>query len=179
MGKLPRTALLGAAIMLALPAAAQIYKSTDEQGNVVFSDKPPASGAKAETLDLPRTNTTPPPPVVAPLPRDSAGQVDAEAEAAPIAVNITSPADETTIPMGAGGNFTVTADVNGGSGDGQTLQLLMDGIAYSDPQQSGSWNLENVFRGAHDLVVQVLNQDGEIVATSEPVRVYVMRPSVN
>ena len=173
MARLPLFALLASALLLAVPASAQIYKTTDEHGNVVFTDSPPPG--ESEQVELQQTNTTPPPPVAAPIERP-APEPEAVA-AAPVEVAITSPANETTIPMG-GGNFSVTAAVNSGAASGQLMQLLMDGAPQGEPQQAGVWNLENVFRGGHDLVVQVSDRNGKVLATSDPVRVYVLRPSV-
>ena len=53
-------------------ASAQIYRTTDEDGNVIFTDRPPASeGSEVEAVELNPTNTTPPPeerPDLAPKP---------------------------------------------------------------------------------------------------------------
>jgi len=57
--------------------------------------------------------------------------------------------------------------------------LLMDNSPVGQPQRTAVWQLEGVLRGPHDLLVQRLNNAGEVVATSEPVRVYVLRPSLN
>jgi hypothetical protein len=167
-------AILGTALLLASTAIAQVYKSTDDQGNVVFSDTPPAGSSDSQQVDIPRTNTSPPPPVIAPVPRPTPEAP--ETETVPVEVAITSPANESTIPMG-GGIFTVSASVSGGDSS-QVLQLLMDGSPQGEPQQTGSWNLENVLRGPHDLVVEARSRDGKVLARSEPVRVYVLRPSV-
>ena len=157
------------------PAWGQIYKSTDADGNVVFTDTPPPD-TPTEQVELQRTNTAPPPPAV---PRADTGDAEEEPDepAAPRAV-ITSPTNETTIPMG-GGNFSVTANVEPGLDKGQGLRLTMDGEPQGDPQPSGFWDLTNVFRGGHDLVVEVVDSNGGVISSSEPVRVYVLRPSVN
>ena len=167
-----------AVLALALAATsawAQIYKSTDEEGNVVFTDTPPPD-TSTQQVELQRTNTAPPPPD---LPRATPSENSPEPEdpAAPQAI-ITAPANETTIPMG-GGNFSVSAHVEPRLDRGQGLRLTMDGEPQGQPQASGFWDLTNVFRGAHDLVVEVVEADGTVVSSSAPVRVYVMRPSVN
>lgn len=159
-------------VLLATPALAQIYKTTDADGNVVFTDQPPASGAEA--VDLPRTNTTPPPPVVAPVQPRAPEQTE---EATPISVSISSPEDESTIPMG-GGIFDVVAAPSPGLEPGQKLQLLFDGQPHGAPQTSTRWKLENVLRGPHDLAVRILADNGAVLATSESVRVYVLRPGI-
>lgn len=174
--RIGKAALLGCALLLTMPASAQIYKTTDENGNVVFSDAPPAGSTSSEQVELSQTNTTPPPPVVNPIKRPRPEPEDVSP--APVEVSITSPANETTIPMG-GGNFSVSAAVSSGARNGQTLQLLMDGAPQGPPQESGNWSLQSVMRGPHDLVVEVLDRQGKVLGSSESVRVYVLRPSVN
>lgn len=162
-------------VLVSAPTLAQIYKTTDADGNVVFTDTPPGDAA-AEQVDLQPTNTVAPPaPAPKPAPREA--QREPEEPAVPQAV-ITDPANESTIPMG-GGNFTVSATVEPGLLGGQGLQLIIDGQPEGDVQPNATWNLMNVFRGAHDLVVQVVDSDGKVLSSSEPVRVYVLRPGLN
>lgn len=163
--------------IIALPVFAQssIYRTTDENGNVVFTDAPPANNKQSiERIDNPHINSMPPPvQVEAP---DATGADSSEA-APGYTVEITAPANETTIPNGPG-NFSVTARVAPALEGDQSLQLFMDGAPRGDPQRNARWNLTNVFRGQHDLTVAVLDGSGETLAMSDPVRVYVFRPSV-
>ena len=55
----------------------------------------------------------------------------------------------------------------------------MDGQPQGGPQASGFWDLNNVYRGTHNLVVEVVDADGEVLSSSEPVQVHVMRTSAN
>lgn len=176
-------ALIALLLLAPLGALGQtaVYRTVDEQGNVVFTDSPPAGGAQSERVEVRQPNTAPPPP-------DSGAQesarvtesaADQTAKARPDwRVAITSPASETTIPMGPG-NFSVSADVSPALRGEQSLQLYLDGEPQGEPGQHSVWNLTNVSRGAHDLTVSVLSGAGEPLATSEPVRVYVQRPTVN
>jgi hypothetical protein len=165
--------LLG--LLLPWAVSAQIYRTTDEQGNVVFTDKPPATSTSSEPVELPPTNTTPATEV---RPRPKPAAPAEEPEGNDISVAITIPANETTIPMGPG-NFAVNVAVEPSLGRGASLQLYMDGIPWGDPQQGNSWALSNVFRGAHDITVAVVDEQGQHLASSDPVRVYVLRPSIN
>lgn len=155
--------------------AQQIYKTTDEHGNVIFTDSPPATSTSAERVELPETNTTPATPIP---PRPKPKPTPEEPQSPGFSVAITVPANETTIPMGPG-NFSVNAEVEPALGVGASLQLYMDGIPWGKPQQGKSWALTNVFRGAHDITVGVVDEEGQQLAGSEPVRVYVLRPSIN
>jgi len=172
------TRYLALALLLIAPflAAESIYRTTDKDGNVIFTDAPPADAGSAEPVGLQRTNTAPPPPERPDLQTDEGEK--STAEEAPYSVTITSPASETSIPMGPG-NFTVRVRIDPPLQKYESLQLFMDGEPRGGPQASVIWDLTNVFRGAHDITVGVLDRDGETLATSAPVRVYVHRPSVN
>lgn len=160
-------------LLLLPPWAAQaqtIYKSTDAQGNVVFTDKPPAAGVANEEVKLKRLNTAPAPEL------QPARRAEAEREVpAQPSVSIIAPADQTVIPMG-GGDFDVQASVTPPLAPGERLQLQIDGAASGEPQGGTSWSLRNVFRGGHNLSIQRLNAEGNVIAESDPVHVQVMRP---
>jgi hypothetical protein len=166
--------------ILLLPLATgaqQIYRTTDEQGNVIFTDQPPAGSEQVERVELNPTNTATP-PTITPRPPPDRPPEPATLEAVDYQVSIDRPDNETTIPMGPG-NFTVSARVEPPPGPDHSLQLLLDGENRGDPQRSGIWELTNVFRGAHDITVSVIDKQGAALATSAPVRVYVLRPSSN
>jgi len=160
-------------LLLILPWAAQaqtIYKSTDADGNVVFTDKPPAEGVASEEVRLKRLNTAP-----APVPQaERPAEVRSRASMQP-AVSIVIPEDQTVIPMG-GGDFDVQASATPPLGPGERLQLRLDGAASGEPQAGTSWSLRNIYRGGHNLSIDRLDADGQVVAQSDPVHVQVMRP---
>ena len=164
-------------LLLSLPliTVAQIYKTTDENGNVVFTDTPQATGNPAEKVELGTTNIAAPPPVID---RPPEPEPEPEPEATDYTVSIKTPANETTIPMGPG-NFLLSASVKPALNDKESLQLHVDGIPWGEPQSASSWALTNVFRGAHDLTVSVLDSKGVPLVTSSAVRVYVLRPSIH
>ena len=170
-----RILLLTMLLLLPQLGAAQIYKTTDENGNVSYSDTPPSSGP-SEEIRLREINSTPPPPSVD-IPRqptDDPGQQPDNS----YRIAITSPPDETSIPMGPG-NFSVSATVEPNVGNGELLQLLLDDSPWGEPQPGGNWALTNVFRGAHTVKVAVVDKEGKRLAESSPITVYVFRPSVN
>ncbi len=162
-------------VLLWLPAATfgQIYKSVDANGNPVFSDTPPAQGTAVEEVQLKTINSAVPPPFVPAIEPDKPEQAVQQYR-----VKIRSPADETSIPMGPG-NFTVSASLEPSHPGKARLQLFIDGAAWQQPQSSGTWELTNIFRGAHDLTVDLVDQSGATLASSDPIRVYIHRPSVN
>lgn len=166
--------LIIALVFASAAVSAQIYRTTDEQGNVVFTDRPPAAqGSDVEAVELNRTNTTPPPeerPDLAPATRQ-----DKAARAPDYAVSVIAPTNDTVIPMGPG-NFSVAATTSPALAQGESLQLILSGTPWQEPQSRGQWNLTNIRRGEHDIVVLRLDADGKEVAASEPVRILVLRP---
>lgn len=177
------TAMLAGIALSALPAGlahAQIYKVTDGEKGVVFTDSPEnisdSSGQRVEQIELPETNTAAPVQARPPSSTRRADRAEAE-ETERASVSITSPANESTIAMGPG-NFAVSASAKPPLSRGEALVLLIDGQPVGPAQQGQSWLIEGALRGPHDLVVQRVTDRGGNIAISEPVRVYVLRPSI-
>ena len=159
-------------LLLALPgfAQTQIYKSTDEYGNVSYSDQPPGTGTEGEKLELAPTNTAP-----AIEPKPGQRQEKPATPAPEPTVTITAPENDTVIPMGPG-DFSVKAAVTPALRQGEQLQLIVDGKPHGDTQTDTLWSLTGVFRGGYDLEIKRLAADGKVAANSNTIRVYVMRP---
>jgi hypothetical protein len=152
---------------------AQIYKSVDENGVVTFSDVPPGGGSG--THSLVRTNpTNSMPPVTTQTPET---QVNVIEVTVPYAISISSPGDNTTIPMGAG-IFDVTAEPTPPLSEGEMVALYLDGEMVGTPQTDTVWTLTYVIRGAHTLQVRRLSSSGGTISESDLVTVFVLRPSV-
>ena len=165
--------LLGAAHVAM--GQSQVYRTIDENGNVVYTDKPAANSSSAQEVAIPPVNSAAPPPdILRPAPPASR---EPAATSAAVSVSISSPANDEAIPVGPG-NFDVVAAVEPALKSGQRLQLLMDGEAQGEPQTSTLWQLINVFNGTHTLTINLLDADNQVIATSEPVIVHVLRNTV-
>lgn len=164
--------------LLGTSAAAQIYRVVDENGNVTFTDQPPAGEENAEKIEIQTTNTSPPPATNLYQPSKDKSEDEEDEQSGGYQVAITAPANETIIPRGPG-NFSVSASVSPSLGSGHMLQLLMDGAPREEPQTGTSWALTNVFRGEHNISVAVVDKDGKQLATSDSITVFVFRPSSN
>lgn len=157
-------------------AQSSIYKTVDENGNVVFTDAPPANSSEAERVEMPPINTTPAIEKREPILRRNRDEVFEE-KVVEQEIKITTPKNEEQIPMGPG-NFSVGVKVAPPLENYQSLQLFVDGVPYGEPQRSSTWALSNVFRGAHDLTVGIMDDKGGVTTMSLPVTVYVQRPSI-
>ena len=156
--------------MLAQP----VYKVTDADGNVTFTDTPPLSAdGTIEEHSVNATNSAKPTETT----RAPAAPVEVE-EPIRYDTRIVTPADNATIPMGPG-NFTVQAALNPRLASDETLQLLLDGEPVGAPQRIANWQLTNVYRGEHQLQVVRLDASGAQLDASPASTVYVMRPIVN
>lgn len=173
-------ALLIFTLLLANAAAwaqSSIYRTTDENGNVVFTDAPPANARNAEKVEIQPTNTTPPVEKREPTKAEREAIAQEKAASEVQEVTITMPQNEEAIPMGPG-NFSVAVKVQPKLEAEQSLQLFMDGVPYGPPQRSATWDLTNVFRGTHKLTVGITDEQGETPVMSQPVTVYVLRPRI-
>ena len=135
--------------------AQPVYKVTDADGNVTFTDTPPlSSDGTIEEHSVHAPNTAKP----AETTRAPAAPVEVE-EPIRYDTRIVTPADNATIPMGPG-NFAVQAALNPRLASNETLQLLLDGEPVGAPQRIANWQLTNVYRGEHQLQVVRLYASG-------------------
>lgn len=160
-----------------LPTRAEIFKYTDENGKTVFSDRPPAESQPDSVLQIEvgPTNLSAPPPNIPP----SVKPTEASNIKAAVSYNttITSPSNGTTVPMGPG-NFAVIALFSPPLEAAESAVLKLDGKVVGPPQRGNKWQLNNVFRGEHQITVERQNAENNVLNVSLPVTVYVLRPSI-
>lgn len=168
--------LLG--LLLSQPTLAEIYKTVDKDGNVIYTDKAPHGDKKTEKVTLKPSNSVP--AVETPGIKLSPKDADTQGPDKPFkykSVRIVSPGNDSAIEHGPG-NFSVTAKISPQLRDSDQVQLYIDGKAHGQAGKSTSWALKNVFRGTHTLQVRVLNSEGKTVKKSKKSTVHVFRPSV-
>ena len=166
---------IGICLVLAPTLIAQpVYKATDADGNVTFTDTPPLSGeGTIEEHSVHAPNSA------IPLATKKTSAASVKLEQPPLYdTRIVAPADNTTIPMGPG-NFAVQAAFSPHLAPDEALQLLLDDEPLGAPQRTASWQLTNVYRGEHRLQVVRLDESGAQLDASTTSTVFVMRPIVN
>lgn len=165
-------------MLLALPAAAQIYKYTDANGNTAFSNQPP-DGKKAETVDLPPLNSlggaaTAPAPA-SPSPQQNQSQTQ-QPSASYQTLQLTDlPNDEAL--RANNGSFLVSVMIQPRLQPGHQLQLLVDGKPYGQPTNVPRIQVSELDRGEHSLSVQVL-QGTQVIQQSQTINLTVQRVHV-
>lgn len=166
-------------ILLGLLAAASVsadaYTWTDEDGIVHYSDRP-HPGAKRITLDTssksrPRPTTRRSAPRLSVEPESVATQAPFSYESFAVA----SPGPEETL-WNIGGVLSVSLTLSPGLQQGHQVRVYFDG----KPQMvSGtSFQLQDVFRGVHNLQVEVIDATGTLMIRSRPNRFYVQQSSI-
>lgn len=163
--------LLLTALPAVSPMAKEVYKTVDENGNVTFTDSPPKD-RPSEKVILKETNTQ---PAVEPQSRRSVRGSESE-EKEPYNPRIVSPANE--YQMGpAQSTLAISVETSRPLEKGHYFQLVVSGIPHGGPTQSSNLTLTDVRRGRKQVVVSIVDAEGSLIATSQPVTVYVIRPN--
>jgi len=165
-----RFILLLVILFFLTPVSAEVYRSLDDDGNVIFTDKPSPDGEK---MRIDKVQTVSPPAVedfkYAP-PKKSAEIVYTSLE-------IVSPKNDQVFTGGPGDvtvSIVVQPALNVAAGD--RFVLSMDGNKQSD--STSTFSFTNLDRGTHTAKVDVVNKDGKSLISSTPVSFTIIRPSV-
>jgi hypothetical protein len=148
-------------LLIALPAAAQIYKYTDAAGNTAYSNQPP-DGVNAQPVQLPPLNSVE--PQAAPTPTQPTNN-DAKAHGAYEVLELTG-LPTTEAVRANNGTFTVNVMIKPRLQGPHLFRLVLDEQPYGQPGNVPILQLVNVDRGLHSLAVQVI--DGETVIQQSP-----------
>jgi len=155
------------------PAFAAVYKSVDEEGNVIYSDQPRPG---AERLKVPAVPTY----TAAPLPPSSAKAPAAKAEPPTYTeAAIVQPSHDSTVRNNAGiVVISVLLEPALRTDLGHKIALSMDGNPLGEPGASMAIQLDNVDRGTHTLQISVVDDAGTVLASSEPTTFHMKRASI-
>jgi hypothetical protein len=158
---------------------AEAYRWVDENGVVHYSDRPHPG---AEQVQLPESEPRRrPTPRAAPAARSAAVSNTKESAAQPNtpvsyeSLEVASPAAEETL-WNIEGVLNVTLDLQPALQQGHQVRVYFDGR----PQmvEGTSFQLNEVFRGAHNIQAEVLDQSGKLMIRSLPNRFYVQQNSI-
>lgn len=168
--------VLVAGLLLACGNAnAAVYKTVDEQGNIIYTDDP---NSKGKAVDLPPLSTVPPSTNATEKP----GKIPAEADrsARYQAVTVVSPTQDGTVrdnPGQVSVKVQVAPALDSKAGD--RIQYLLDGKPQGEPSTSDTVTFNNVDRGEHTVQAVVIDAAGKELKRSAAVRFYLHRQSVN
>ncbi len=166
---------IAASILLATAAVfAQAYRWVDESGTVHYSDRP-APGA--ERIELPsdsrvtsRRRFTPPAPA-----RSANEQMPDSGPFKYESIAFASPAAEETL-WNIEGVLNVTLELRPALRDGHQVRVYFDGNPRT--VDSASFQIQEVYRGVHNLQAEILDASGKLMIRSVPNRFYVQQNTI-
>jgi len=170
-----RTILVLLALLAAGLAVADTWMWTDEEGVVHYSDRP-QPGAERVVLDEPNSSQS-----LSNRSRSTSSNADADPaddSAATVRYNsleIASPGAEETL-WNIEGVLNVSLSLNPALQPGHQVRIYFDGT----PQMVAgtSFQLQDVYRGVHNLQAEVLDETGKMMIRSRTNRFYVQQSSV-
>ncbi|PVY70327.1 uncharacterized protein DUF4124 [Tamilnaduibacter salinus] len=173
----PRSLLITTALLAGFSSSldAEVYKHTDEQGNVTYSDE---SIDGAETVDVKPVTTVTLPKMeqVEQATSDSQRGSQPEPQATYDSARFTAPENESAFHSGSGDVvFSVTSTP--GLQPGHRFEVALDGQPIGQ-NRAGQFSVTNVNRGTHNASVNIIGPNGEIIHTGENISFTIHRPSV-
>ncbi|MEJ6521414.1 MULTISPECIES: DUF4124 domain-containing protein [Shewanella] len=158
-------------LLLSLFAQATVYKWVDKDGKVHYSDEPHPN---AEVVELKEKTLN---QIALPPVKNDAddSQVIQQIQ---YQVVITSPEEEETV-RDNNGDFQVTATVTPEIKSQYLMALKLDGQTVGQPQVGGIFQLKNIDRGEHTIVVDAMTQNGKVFASSSPRKIFLHQAAMN
>jgi len=145
----------------------KIYSWKDKHGVLVFSDSPRAG---AQEIKLSSQNLSMPAVDITVLNEDKPAAV------VNFKIVIASPTNEETVRENTGSVY-VTSRIVPRFESGFKIQLLVDGVAFAKPSNTGTFALRDVNRGEHTLQLKLFNSEGSVVSVSESSTFFMHRAS--
>lgn len=172
--ELRSTLVLLGILVAPLAAAEEAYVWTDDDGVVHYSDRP-VPGARKIELTEPNTGQSP-----APRRTTTPGQAEQEPaeDEAPFryeSLEIASPRAEETL-WNIDGVLSVSLALSPPLQPGHQVRAYFDGKAQI--VTGTSFQLNEVWRGVHNLQAEVIDETGKMMIRSRPSRFYVQQNSV-
>jgi Domain of unknown function (DUF4124) len=154
--------------------AAEVFRWTDDNGVIHFSDLP-QEGAEKITVEGAQTFSAPAPQR---RERDSGSTADEQDGFSYSAVNIVSPGSGEVL-WNTGGSMKVSVNTQPKLKLGHTQMVYLDGqVAANLNGSQRSAELTGIERGEHTLTTEVRNADGDVVGTGNAVTFMVQQTSV-
>ena len=165
--------LLG--LFVANGAFADAYKWTDEDGVVHYSDRPVPGSERVDLGEAARGRPQATRPnATSPSPGDNASN-DVAKPFSYTSLEVSSPAPEETL-WNIDGILNVTLVLNPALRPNHEVRVYFDGVARTI--QGTSFQLQEVYRGVHNIQAEVLDETGKLMIRSLPNRFYVQQNTV-
>ncbi|MDH5729868.1 MAG: DUF4124 domain-containing protein [Gammaproteobacteria bacterium] len=164
------------AVNFAANAATQVYRSVDDEGNVIFSDRPQAN-SQTQTIESPTIMDAQPDAGEA-LKRLKSRRPEYQKPKFSIsskrAIRILSPSDAANIRSNSG-ELSVDLALEKGESEEVIIELILDGLVIKKQWTASPIKLYSLDRGPHTLQAVLLDQNGKLMAQSQAVNFNILR----
>lgn len=159
-------------ILLSASVQADVYKSVDENGEVIFSDQPTPNAQRMKLPELPTYKALPVPGFSSsPKPAPAASPYDS--------LKIVAPENDATIRDNQGVvRVEVALEPPLMRKQGHKIQFYLNGEPHGIPVATTSISFSNLDRGSYTLTTSVVDASGAVLMTSDPVVFHLHRESV-
>ncbi|WDD98423.1 MULTISPECIES: DUF4124 domain-containing protein [Thalassomonas] len=160
--------LLAVLLSFAVEATStKIYVWRNEQGVLVFSDtpRPGAEEVKVENKNDQLTSVD-----------TSILDIKPKAIEEKYQVSISQPENNATVRDNTGSVY-VAGRIKPIFKKGLKIQLYLDNTPYQEPQDHSMFVLRNIDRGEHKIKMDLINNQGKVIASSKPIVFYMHRAS--
>lgn len=158
-------------------AMAEVYQYIDEEGNVVFTDKPVEGAIERKVKEPPVIDFKLPEKPKVEEKQTESKSTKKEPEAKPYTkFSITSPQEEEKVRHDAG-VLVIKAQIEPPlqTNFGHKVKLQFDDEWQDKTYTSSTIRLENVFRGTHYIKLAIVDQTGKRIKTTSKVKFYMLR----
>lgn len=149
--------LLFCLLLIALPAAADVYSYVDAQGNQVFTDRPHSGAHK---IQIAPSNSMAQ-PTRKPIAKKTPKVADSPLFHYQL-LRILVPEPDATV-RNMQGELIVSINSDPTLQNGHTYRLLLDGKPFAEAGRSPVFPLTNIDRGTHQLAVEILDESGRML----------------
>lgn len=151
---------------------AEVYKSVDKNGRVIYTDKP--QGENSQKVELREINTV---PGAEPLPQSTpVDSFPSQPAAISYAIDVISPRNDVIIPIGQR-DLAIAVQTEPALQGGHLLVYFMNGELLEETTMTNII-VKDAPRGTHTLVVEAIDANGQSLGMSPPVSVSIMRPVI-
>ncbi|WP_444920385.1 DUF4124 domain-containing protein [Microbulbifer sp. CnH-101-G] len=155
-----------------------IYKVVGPDGQVTFSDTPPPNG-QAQKVELAPINVQ---PIALPRtlptrklsPKDESDKAK-DGYSGPFSIQIVSPLNDATIPPGQR-FIPLQVDVQPVYPEGASFFAVVDGKPWSGRSSGAGLDISLLERGTHTVQAILTDANGQVLAKSQVITLYVKRP---